>query len=112
MKGNIKDAMESSGFLQVIEIGIPCKFTQEAIIPRYMWDFVEDEVICVCREGERCKLELVSEHEAYSEGLEAECKGMFNVCFDVYLDIWQKRVNHDIDGRWVKVKMHRISEDN
>lgn len=105
-----KEAMERSGFLQVIEIGIPCKFTKEAIIPKYIWDFVEDEVICICRGGERCRLELASEYKPYSEELEVECKRMFGVSYEVYLDIWQKRVNHEIEGKWVKVKMHRIIE--
>lgn len=107
---DVKEAMERSGFLQVIEIGIPCKFTPEAIIPKYMWDFVENEVICVCRGGERCKLELVSEHEPYSGGIENECKIMFGIDFKNYLAIWEKRLNHEIEGRWVKVKMHRVSE--
>lgn len=106
-----KEAMKQSGFMQVIEIGIPCKYTHDAIIPKFIWDYVEDEIICICRGGERCKLELISEHEPYSEGLDVECRGMFNIGFEVYLDIWQKRVNHDIEGRWCKVKMHLLSED-
>lgn len=110
MEGNIKESMERSGFLQVIEIGIPCKFTPDAIIPKYIWEFVEDEIICVCRGGERCRLELVSEHEPFSKELDEECRGVFSIGFNVYLDIWQKRVHHKIDGNWVKVKMHRVSE--
>lgn len=110
MEGNIKDAKERSGFLQVIEIGIPCKFTSEAIIPKYMWDFVEDEVICVCRGGERCKLELVSEYTPLTDGLDSQCKMMFNIDFKTYLGIWEKRLHHEIEGNWVKVKMHKTSE--
>lgn len=106
-----KDAMERSGFLQVIEIGIPCKFTNEAIIPKYIWDFVEDEIQCKCRDGERCKLELVSEYTPYTDAIDSQCMMMFKIDFNTYLDIWEKRVHHGIEGNWVKVKMHRISED-
>ena len=107
----MKEAMERSGFLQVIEIGIPCKYTNEAIIPKYMYDFVEEEIICVCRDGERCKLELIQEYAPYTEGLESQCMMMFNIDFKTYHAIWKKRVSHEIEGNWVKVKMHKISED-
>lgn len=109
---DIKEAMERSGFLQVMEIGIPCKFTNEALIPKYIWDFVEDDVICVCRGGERCKLELMGEYTPYTDSIDSQCMMMFEIDFKTYLDIWEKRVCHEIEGKWVKVKMHRISESN
>ena len=93
-------------------IGIPCKYAEEAIIPKFLWDYVEDEVICVCRGGEKCRLELISEHIPYTEGLESLCMMMFEIDFKTYLDIWEKRLLHKIEGNWVKVKMHRISEGN
>lgn len=108
MEENIKESMERSGFLQVIEIGIPCKFTQEAILPKFLWDYVEDEIICVCRGGERCKLELIQEYTPYSEGLESQCMMMFEIDFKTYLGIWEKRLHHEIEGNWVKVRMHKI----
>lgn len=112
MEENVKEAMEQSGFMQVIEIGIPCKLTPEAIIPKFIWDFVEDEIICVCRGGERCKLELVSEYTPYTDGLDSQCMIMFNIDFKTYLDIWEKRLHHKVEGNWVNVKMHRITEGN
>lgn len=105
-----KDAMERSGFMQVIEIGIPCKFTHEAIIPKFIWDYVEDEIICVCRGGERCKLDLIQEYIPYTDAIDSQCMMMFEIDFKTYLDIWEKRVGHKIEGDWVKVKMHKINE--
>lgn len=105
---DIKEAMERSGFLQVIEIGIPCKFTQEAIIPKFIWDYVEDEIICVCRGGERCKLELIQEYTPYTDGIESQCMMMFEIDFKTYLGIWEKRLHHEIEGNWVKVRMHKV----
>lgn len=91
-------------------IGIPCKYSNEAIIPKFIWDYVEDEIICNCRGGEKVRLELVSEYEPKSMELENECRNMFGIDFKNYLAIWEKRVNHEIKGKWVKVKMHKIEE--
>lgn len=89
-------------------IGIPCKYSETAIIPKYIWDYVEDEIICKCRGGERCKLELIDEYVPYTDGIDSQCMMMFNIDFNTYLKIWEKRVNHDIEGNWVMVKMHKV----
>lgn len=108
MEGNIKDAMERSGFLKVIEIGIPCKFTPLAIIPKFIWDYVEDEVVCVCRGGDKVMLEKIEEYNDNLAALDMACMDLFHINFKTYDELWGKRVLGKLDGKWVKVKMHKI----
>lgn len=89
-------------------IGIPCKYAKEVIIPKSIWDYVENEVKCKCRGGEIVKLELIQEYIPYTDGIDSQCIMMFKIDFKTYLDIWEKRLHHKIEGNWVKVKMHKI----
>lgn len=94
-------------------IGIPCKYAEEIIIPKFIWDYVEDEVVCVCRGGEIVKLELLLGHPEfgmYDSDMERECNAIFKISSSEYIKIWEKRLLHKIEGGWCKVKMHRISE--
>lgn len=89
-------------------IGIPCKYTTEGIIPKFIWDYVEDEVVCICRGGDKVMLELVE--ELNDDALDKESMAMFNISAGGYVKLWGRRLLHNIEGGWCKVRMHKIEE--
>lgn len=91
-------------------IGIPCKYSPIVIIPKFLWDYVEDDVICICRGGDKVTLEKMEEFNDNSPALDMACLELFHVNFKVYDELWGKRVSSKINGKWVKVKMHKIEE--
>lgn len=91
-------------------IGIPCKYSPIGIIPKFIWDYVEDEIISICRGGERVLLEMVK--VLNDSEFNNECAIMFDISGKEYAKIWGKRLLHEVEGGWCKVKMHRISESN
>lgn len=89
-------------------IGIPCKYSETAIIPKFIWDYVEDEVISICRGGEKVLLEIESTLD--DDQFDNECKTMFNISGNEYARIWGKRLLHEVEGGWCKVKMNKVNE--
>lgn len=90
-------------------IGIPCKFSEVAIIPKHIWATVENEIICKCRGGELVLLELLQEY-ASTEAINADLSAMFGIDIVEYTSHWEKRVdaaNLRKNG-WVKVAMRKI----
>lgn len=92
-------------------IGIPCKYSEEAIIPKHIWDVVENEIICKCRGGEKVLLELVKEYASTSE-IEADLSALYSISVGEYNSIWEKRVdaNNLRKYGWVKVRMRKVTE--
>lgn len=90
-------------------IGIPCKFSEVAIIPKHIWATVENETICKCRGGELVLLELIVEYASVSE-IEADLSAMYGMGTEEYTWIWEKRVDAENLRKygWVKVKMKKI----
>lgn len=90
-------------------IGIPCKFTEVAIIPKHIWAVVENEIICKCRGGELVLLELLEEY-ASTEAINADLSTMYSMGIEEYTWIWEKRVDTENlrKNGWVKVKMRKI----
>lgn len=92
-------------------IGIPCKFSEVAIIPKHIWATVEGDIICKCREGELVLLELEKEY-ADNNDVNADLSAMYNIDIVTYTSLWGKRVDADNLRKygWVKVKMNKINE--
>lgn len=90
-------------------IGIPCKFSENAIIPKHIWQVVENEIICKCRGGELVLLELIKEY-ASTEDISADLSELFHIDIEEYTSIWEKRVDalKLRKNGWVKVKMKKI----
>lgn len=90
-------------------IGIPCKFSEIAIIPKHIYDVVENEIICKCRGGELVLLELVEEYTS-NEAINAALSELFGIGIDEYISIWEKRVDAENlrKNGWVKVRMRKI----
>ena len=94
-------------------IGIPCKFSEVAIIPKHIWALVENEIICKCRDGELVLLELMEEYS--NEGsdinaINADLSAMYGIDIEEYTWRWEKRVDAENLRKfgWVKVKMNRV----
>lgn len=90
-------------------IGIPCKFSEVAIIPKHIWEVVENEIICKCRGGELVLLELVEEY-ASTEAINADLSAMYGMDIEEYTWRWEKRVDAENLRKfgWVKVKMKKV----
>lgn len=90
-------------------IGIPCKFSEVAIIPKHIWAVVENEIICKCRGGELVLLELAEEY-ASAEQIEADLSAMYGMGIEEYTWRWEKRVDADNlrKNGWVKVRMKKV----
>lgn len=90
-------------------IGIPCKFSEVAIIPKHVWATVEDEIICKCRGGELVLLELAKEYTS-KEAVSADLSELFGIGIVEYTSLWEKRVDGENlrKNGWVKVRMKKI----
>lgn len=90
-------------------IGIPCKYSEVSVIPKHIYDTVENEIICKCRGGELVLLELVQEYTS-TESISADLSDLFGVGIGEYTSIWKKRVDalKLRENRWVKVKMNKV----
>lgn len=98
-------------------IGIPCKYSEVAIIPKHIWSVVENEIICKCRGGELVLLELIEEYpnegsdiNTPNNAINADLSAMFGINIEEYTLHWEKRVDA-LNLRkfgWVKVRMEKI----
>lgn len=90
-------------------IGIPCKFSEVAIIPKHIWAVVENEIICKCRGEELVLLELIEEY-ASTEAISADLSAMYGMGIEEYTWRWEQRVDAENLRKfgWVKVKMRKV----
>lgn len=90
-------------------IGIPCKFSEIAIIPKHIWDIVESEIICKCRGGELVLLELMEEYSD-NNAINADLSAMYGMGIEEYTWRWEMRVDAENlrKNGWVKVRMKKI----
>lgn len=92
------------------KIGIPCKYTEVAVIPKHIWEYFSDgEWTAICRGGEMVKLELLKEYDS-DDAINADLSAMFGIGIVEYTSLWKKRVDA-LELRkngWVKVKMNKI----
>lgn len=92
----------------IIEIGIPCKYSEVVIIPKHIWDYVEDDIVCICRGGEKVKLELEKVYKETTD-ISQDCMELYKTNFHTIQEIWKKRCQRKkFDEGWVKVKMNLI----
>ena len=91
-------------------IGIPCKYSKVAIIPKHIWALVESEIICKCRGGELVLLELVEEYTS-TERINADLSTMYGIGIVEYTSLWEKRVDAGNLRKygWVKVRMNKVN---
>lgn len=108
-KNAINALYSTKNKLDYIVIGLPCKFTTGAIIPKSYYDFFNcDYFTAKCRGGEMVELELVKDYENDKEMLENDCKVMFGIPMEEYIEIWRRRcTQHTGKEGWVKVRMIR-----
>lgn len=90
-------------------LGIPCKFSEVAIIPKHIYEFFNEGEIAKCRGGELVTLKLVQEYTS-TEGMVADLSAMYGIGIEEYTSIWEKRVDalKMREKGWVKVKMKKI----
>ena len=98
-------------------IGIPCKYSKVAIIPKHIWDVVENEIICKCRGGELVLLELLQEYSnedsdanTPNNAINADLSAMYGMGIEEYTWRWEKRVDAENLRKhgWVKVGMKKV----
>lgn len=94
-------------------IGIPCKYSEVAIIPKHIYSVVESELICKCRGGEMVLLELIQEYTD-NNAIDADLGAMYGIDIGRYTQIWEKRVDalNLRQHGWVKVKMNKLKEES
>ena len=98
-----------------LTLGIPCKYSPIAIIPKNLYRFFEGDLIAKCRGNELARLELIKDYEGDLESLDKDCKEIFNMSLEGYEIIWRRRCLHEtVNSGWVKVKMNRVylNKDN
>lgn len=90
-------------------LGIPCKFSDVAIIPKHIYEFFDWGETAKCRGGELVTLELLQEY-ASNDAVNADLSAMYGVSIVEYTSIWGKRVDalKLRENGWVKVKMRKV----
>lgn len=93
-----------------IILGIPCKYSDIAIIPKHIFEFFEGGVIIAkCRGEELVTLELIEEYTS-TESVNADLRAIFGIGIEEYTLHWEKRVDAENlrKNGWVKVRMRKI----
>lgn len=90
-------------------LGIPCKYSEVAIIPKHIYEYFCGGEKAKCRGGELVVLELLQEY-ADNNAINADLRQMFGVGVEEYTSIWKKRVDalKLRENGWVKVGMKKI----
>lgn len=96
---------------ETLILGIPCKFSEIAIIPKHIYEFFNEGETARCRGGELVTLELLHEYTS-TEAIVADLGVMYGIGIGEYTSIWEKRADalKMRENGWVKVKMNRIEE--
>lgn len=101
----MSEFIESGSFI----LGIPCKYSEIAIIPKRLYEFFDEGETAKCRGGELVTLELIKEYTSTGQ-IEADLGAMFNIGIVEYTSIWKQRLDA-LNSRkleWVKVAMRKI----
>lgn len=98
----------SKGYGDLI-LGIPCKFSEVAIIPKHIYEFFNEGETAKCRGGELVILELMEEY-ASTEAINADLSAMYGMGIEEYTWRWKQRVDalKLRENGWVKVAMRKI----
>lgn len=107
---------ENKGYGRFI-LGIPCKYSEIAIIPKYIYEFFDWGETAKCRGGELVTLELMKDYSnegsdgnASTEQIEADLSAMYGIDIVEYTQIWKQRLDalNSREIEWVKVAMRKI----
>lgn len=104
-----KDTMQAQQEKKLI-LGIPCKFSEIAIIPKHIYEYFEGgEIIAKCRGGELVEIEEIEEY-ASLEAIQADLSAMYSMDIEEYTWRWKKRLDalNSREIEWVKIKMKKI----
>lgn len=104
----MSESIINKGYGGII-LGIPCKFSEVSIIPKYIYEFFNEGETVKCRGGELVVLELVEEYTSTSE-IEADLSAMYGIGIVEYTQIWKQRLDalNSREIEWVKVKMIKV----
>lgn len=94
-----------------IILGIPCKYSDVAIIPKHIYEFFNEGETAKCRGEELVTMELMREY-ATTEQIQADLREIFGIGIEEYTSIWEKRADalKLRENGWVKVRMNRIED--
>lgn len=92
-------------------LGIPCKYSEIAIIPKRIYGFFDWGETARCRDGELVTLDLIEEYTSI-DSINADLSELFGIGVVEYTRIWKSRLDalNSREIEWVKVRMRKVTE--